>query len=83
MNIPFNRARRTLSGTQHFIVGTRDWMNRFKKDSNQSLTSLTCETDDIYVHKFNMHLKNEREQKKQSSCENNTALLMPALTFNH
>ncbi len=41
MNIPFNRARRTISGTQHFIVGTRDWANRFEKNSNQSLTSLT------------------------------------------
>jgi len=36
-----NRARRTLSGTQHFIVSTCDWANRFEKNSNQSLTSLT------------------------------------------
>jgi len=36
-----NRARRTLSGTEHFIVGTREWVNRFEKNSNQSLTSLT------------------------------------------
>ncbi len=46
MNIPFNRARRTLSGTQHFIVGTRDWANRFGKNSNQSLTSLTLKPND-------------------------------------
>jgi hypothetical protein len=47
MNIPLDRAHRTVSGTQHFIVGTRDWTNRFEKNSNQSLTSLTCPITDI------------------------------------
>ena len=41
MNIPFDRARQTVSGTQHFVVGTRDWTNRFEKNSNPFLTSLT------------------------------------------
>ncbi len=49
MNIPFNRARRTLSGTQNFIVGTRDWANRFEKNSNQSLTSLTFNTSNYLI----------------------------------
>jgi len=42
INIPFERARRTVSGTQHFITGTRGWTNRLKKLESVSLTSLTC-----------------------------------------
>jgi hypothetical protein len=41
MNIPFDRDRRVVSGTQRFIVDTRDLTNNFEKNSNQSLTSLT------------------------------------------
>jgi hypothetical protein len=39
--IPFDRARRVLFGTQHFIVDTHDWTNNFEKNSNQLLTSRT------------------------------------------
>jgi hypothetical protein len=30
-----DRARQNVSGTQHFIVGTRSGTNRFDKNSNQ------------------------------------------------
>jgi len=59
-------------------------------DSDHSMKKINCrlfirETDGIYVHNFNIHLKEEREQKKQYSCENNsnTALLMLASTLNY
>jgi hypothetical protein len=41
LNIPFDRARRDVSGTHQFIVGTHDCANKSVKNSNQSLTSLT------------------------------------------
>ena len=38
---PFDRAHRVLPGTQVFTPGTGNATNRFSKDSNPPLTSLT------------------------------------------
>jgi len=64
MSFIINRTRRTLSGTQHIIVGTRDWANRFEKNSNQSLTSLTLIKGRIFLI-IDLNLKRPENVRKR------------------
>jgi hypothetical protein len=44
VNTSFDRAHEAASGTHVFVLGTSIWANRFEKNANLSLTSLTyCE----------------------------------------